>query len=124
MKVKPGDKLIVYGSQSDSKPFLAEMVDYDPLNKSFLVIHESKLSEIKKREVPRIDFESNKDENSFSAYGDDSPSKLKESAIASDVLRQNEMLMNSVWVRQDNIRKIQMEPLSFIQKLIAKLFDL
>lgn len=124
MKAKPGDKLIVYGSQGDSKPFLAEMVDYDRNYDTYLVIHESKLSEIGRKEVPKIDFEAGKDENSFSAYGEDSPTKVKESVIASQVLSQNEMLSNSVWVKSEHVRKIQMEPLSFIQKLIAKLFDL
>lgn len=124
MKAKPGDKLIVYSSRSDSASFLAEMVDYDRNYDTYLVIQEAKLSEIKKREVPKIDFEPKKDENEFASYGEDSPSRVNESILASQVLQQNEVLMNSVWVKSEDIRKIQMEPLSGIQKLIAKLFDL
>jgi len=124
VKLKPGDKLIVHAFKDNSKPFLAEMVDYDPLNKSYLVIQEAKLSEMKRKEVPKIDFEANKDENEFTAYGDDSPAKINESIVATQVLGANEVLMNSIWVESKNVRKINMEPLSFIQKLMAKLFDL
>lgn len=109
-KIIPGDKLIVYGSDSHSKPFLAEMVDYDPHGKMYLVVEESKLSEIGNTNVPKITY-------------DNVPEEL-ESFMVTEVLGGNEKLKESFWVHANVVRKINMEPLSFIQKLVAKLFDI
>lgn len=113
-KIKPGDKLIIYGPQKDSKPFLAEMVDYDPNYNSYLVLRESDVSEeVEEAEVPKL---------TFSDY-ENIPEEL-ESFITTEVLKTNPKLEKSFWVDSKLVRKIQMEPLSGIQKFIAKLFDI
>lgn len=107
-KIKPGDKLIAYGAVES---ILVEMVDYNPHDQMYLVVKESKLSEIDSKPVPKVEFKG------------EVPEEL-ESFMTTEVLNGNEKLKESFWVKADTVRKINMEPLSGIQKFIAKVFDL